>query len=384
MKTAFFTILARFVFTLALVCGLYWPARASSLPLGDIFSHMPGANWEAVRDAASAQTTSAPYYKSNAIERRTYQGFFKASDATTKLAIFSDDGCDVYINGQRVHNRLKTGQSLPDLSKSLFALSSTFAAGHVYSVRVEFSNTHLTGDTDIDGVTLFCYEGGGEIVSLSVTASSDETEICAGGIADAAHQTQIKAVVKDSSNATVANIPVTFSVENSHAQYPAALSATAATTNSAGEAIITLNSSRKISAKAKVKADIGGTHSTTPEISMQDAEEQWSISPDSLEADGHSQATVKLTLKYKGQPVTGHQNTWRINRIWDDDDDEIYNAGANTGSSIGYGALSPSSSVTDVSGAITTTYTVGTATGIIEFAALDYTVVANSPKSLSL
>ncbi len=214
----------------------------------------------------------------------------------------------------------------------------------------------------------------------TLSISSDKAAICAGAISSPVHQTTITASFRKSNGEPLSGRTITFSVENSHSEYPASLSASTAVTNAQGNAVVTLTSSRKIGATAIVKATAGDAEAQTASISMDDAAEQWEIDPQELVADGESTANVRLTLSFNGEEVDGHQITWRINQIWDVDDNLIYKADPAFGSTTGYGSVSPTSTSTNNVGVVETTYTVGTEAGTIEFAALDYTVVANSPR----
>ena len=282
-------------------------------------------------------------------------------------------------------SRAGQGQGFEDFDSTFSPLSSSFEAGKIYHLKVEYTNTIHSADTDIDGVSLWAYDGGGDIVSLNVTATTTDniSAICAGGIADDVHQAEIVATVKDSDGVAVADIPVTFTVENSNSQYPASLTENSSTTDSSGKAKTKLTSSRKINATATVKAKINGGEASTPSITMEDATEDWEISPEALEADGESTATVKLTLKYGAKEVKDHQITWRINEIWNTDGVSVYKADPQTGSTDGYGSLSADNNTTDAGGMTTATYQVGTKAGTIQFAALDYTMVASSPLAQS-
>jgi hypothetical protein len=86
-----------------------------------------------------------------------FQGSFIPAANGTRLAIFSDDGCNVYINGVLVHGALNRGQHLPALDQSLHPIAAELVAGQSYTIRVEYSNTIYQGTTDADGVTLFAY-----------------------------------------------------------------------------------------------------------------------------------------------------------------------------------------------------------------------------------
>jgi len=145
-----------------------------SQPLSNCFKNQTGFDWPAVQQTALTQTTTQPVYKSNAEENITFSGYFQANDATARLGILSDDGADVFIDGQKVQSGYQVGQALPNLATSLHQLSFTSDPthvapdpSHIYFIQIVYSNTYLSGLTDIDGVTLFCYGGGGSIVSNS-------------------------------------------------------------------------------------------------------------------------------------------------------------------------------------------------------------------------
>ena len=97
----------------------------------------------------------------------------------TKLAIFSDDGCDVTVDGAKVWSARDQGQALPDLGSSLHELPITLSPG-VHTVQIDYSNTvynppdPITGQpTDIDGCTLFVY-GGAALSDPIVTVIGDD------------------------------------------------------------------------------------------------------------------------------------------------------------------------------------------------------------------
>jgi hypothetical protein len=348
--------------------------------LSGIFNNKGELGIDSVKSAALAQSTATPYYKSNGVETRYYEGYFKPATSSSKLALLSDDGTSVWIDGQQVLNRAGQGQGFENFDSTFYPLSKTFVAGQIYHLRLQYTNTVHRNDADVDGVSLWAYDGGGGIVTLNLSVATAKTEICAGGLADTVHQTEITATVKDGNNVVVPNISVSFIVENSHLDYPATLSTASVSTSPQGQAKTTLTSSRKISATAKVKARVASIEAVTPSITAQDAQEDWSISPEELEADDQSQATVKLTLKHQNQAVANHQITWRINKIWDADGAQIYDATTQVGSTNGYGSLSSTSSTSNSNGVVTTNYNAGSEGGVIEFAALDYTMVANSPR----
>jgi hypothetical protein len=90
-----------------------------------------------------------------------FQGFFSPAAETTEVAIFSDDGCDVWVNGVRILDNFGKGQHLPTLKQSFIQLKYDWKKHQTYHIKVRCSNTIFNGSTDIDGCTLFAYSGGG-------------------------------------------------------------------------------------------------------------------------------------------------------------------------------------------------------------------------------
>lgn len=131
-------------------------------PLTDVLENMEGAPWSAIQMEASQEAgiTLGPKHR-NIPDHLTFyaafEGTFIPASSATRLAIFSDDGCNVYIDNQLVWSRLNRGQHLPALTQSLHPLDYEMVAGRSYDVRVEYSNTIFNGTTDADGATLFAY-----------------------------------------------------------------------------------------------------------------------------------------------------------------------------------------------------------------------------------
>lgn len=77
-----------------------------------------------------------------------------------KLAIFSDDGCNVSVDDKLAHSRYKRGQALPNLSASFYPIDVTLTPGKNVNLKVDYSNVHYIpapNAPDIDGCTLFVY-----------------------------------------------------------------------------------------------------------------------------------------------------------------------------------------------------------------------------------
>lgn len=119
------------------------PASAESL--NSILVNMQGYSYSYVQDQAAWQAENdSPAYSSAPTDTPAYETFtgsFTPTDANIGLAIFSDDGCDVYIKGEKVHSMKGQGQHLPDLSQSLHKIDFVLEAGKSYDIKVEYSNT---------------------------------------------------------------------------------------------------------------------------------------------------------------------------------------------------------------------------------------------------
>ncbi|MCE5313692.1 MAG: right-handed parallel beta-helix repeat-containing protein [Armatimonadota bacterium] len=154
----------------------------NALGLDEIFMDMDTASYIDVRTEASyeAQASVKPVYPnspSSLPDYKTFEGYFIPASNSTSVAIFSDDGVDFYINGTCVLDNKDKGQALPNLdigaSPSLIALSRSWVGGKVYHLVIDYSNTCYSGQYDIDGCTLFAYNGGGDICDSYVDLLSD-------------------------------------------------------------------------------------------------------------------------------------------------------------------------------------------------------------------
>lgn len=138
------------------------PNFGTGRPLVDVLENMEGLPWSAVRLAAQqqAEATLGPKYRNIPAQTPFYaafQGTFIPASNDTRLAMFSDDGCNVYLDGVLVLGNLDRGQHLPALDQSLQFIDQELVAGQSYDVRIEYSNTIYGGNTDADGATLFAY-----------------------------------------------------------------------------------------------------------------------------------------------------------------------------------------------------------------------------------
>ena len=100
--------------SLLLLFGLSLRASAADLSLP--LEAMPNKTLVDVKDRAAAESTAGPVW-GNAPDpkdppvHQTFRGTVTAGASMTKLAIFSDDGCDVYVDGTLVWSAKDKGQA---------------------------------------------------------------------------------------------------------------------------------------------------------------------------------------------------------------------------------------------------------------------------------
>ena len=144
------------------------------LPLSMVFVDIGGGDRSTVESFAEFQTKTQPNYKSGKIESLVFEGVFiprspKTGNSIT-VAVLSDDGVDVEVNGKLIHEKFGKGQHLPNLKESLHDLKGPdggkWLPGKEYFIRIKYSNIIFTGDADIDGLTLFAYNGGGAVPTV--------------------------------------------------------------------------------------------------------------------------------------------------------------------------------------------------------------------------
>lgn len=361
----------------------------TSRPLEDVLEDWQGYGWSDIVDIATYEAQNdGPLYPSAPSATphyETFEGSFSPEDENTKLAIFSDDGCDVYINETKVHSGKDNGQALPNLSQSLHRISTSFQAGQTYQIRVEYSNTEYKGAADIDGASLFAYTDG---ANLPINISTNKTEICAGAVNSTPHQANIRVVAMNSDGSFAAGKTVSFSVDtflpgsssalsssSPDADLRATISPLTATTNAQGIARATLTSSQQIGATAVVKASSEGNQDQTEAITMEDAEGEMSIDADEMVADGQSTTNVYLDLYHGGEPIQGHRVTFHIDSVVDANNNPVQPAA--DGTFPGYGSITTTQGTTDEYGVAYGTFTSGTIPGTITFRSDDHSVVLN-------
>ena len=151
-------------------------AHAQMPALDRLIRNLGDADYSGVEAVATgiAQDGTGLFHRSREEEGPfTFEADFIPAADTSKLAAFSDDGVTVLINrfdengelpmGYTVTNVANhgAGQALPRLGQSLKPIHYEFEAGRKYRIYVEYSNTVYQGASDIDGVLLFAYAGGG-------------------------------------------------------------------------------------------------------------------------------------------------------------------------------------------------------------------------------
>jgi len=156
------------------------PAFAQNVTgsLSTILDEEPsGSGWSSVVSDAQAQCTGNghPYYHSTVVENQTFEGDFTPSRRMA-LAVFSDDGSDVTVNGTKIFpapgqtaGGKGQGQTLD--SNALHKVNITLEAGTTHHIKVDYSNTYYTGSGDTDGCTLFAYEKTSPYISLNTAQS---------------------------------------------------------------------------------------------------------------------------------------------------------------------------------------------------------------------
>ena len=156
-------MLLSFRLSLLLLLAVCVPVSAGTLPLP--LETMPNKAFADVQAQAKAEATGGPVWgnapdPSTLPVHQTFTGTVTADATMTRLAIFSDDGSDVYVDGALVWSSKDKPQALPDIPNSLHALPVTLSAGP-HTVEIDYSNIIYTVANaaqgvppDIDGCTL--------------------------------------------------------------------------------------------------------------------------------------------------------------------------------------------------------------------------------------
>lgn len=131
-------------------------------------------------DSLWQQITNGGYptlYAGTTNDSKTFRGVFRTTNSNVRLALHSDDGSTVTVDGQPTGvSDLGTDTHLKERG-SLKTLTTTFVPDQEYCVQIEYSNQALTTN-DQDGVTLYAYNGGGTASNGPRVAGPDA--VCVG------------------------------------------------------------------------------------------------------------------------------------------------------------------------------------------------------------
>ncbi len=164
---------------LCILVGLSLPGQIASLfgqsvtaLIHDVSNAADGSITQAGLEAQRQAMGAGPAYRSSEKDDfRTFSGRYtppelpedKKGRFVYGLALFSDDGCNVTLDGSLIHERLGQAQHLPDIGTSFQVLQTVLAPGEPIDITVNYSNIIYNDDPksrdypDIDGCTLFLY-----------------------------------------------------------------------------------------------------------------------------------------------------------------------------------------------------------------------------------
>ena len=153
-------------------------ARAqTAFGLSSCFIDRGSATLSSVTSQANTQALNGPKFPSASVnDHWILEGNFKPRSSQTKLAIFSDDGTNVSraeldANGNPmgwapINTTLGVGQALPNLAQSFRVMNETWNTDKTYRIKIQYKNLSYSPTTtvpDVDGLTLFAFNGGGTI-----------------------------------------------------------------------------------------------------------------------------------------------------------------------------------------------------------------------------
>ena len=157
---------------LTLVCA----AHGAGLSL--VFTNCGSATGSSVSNYARS-TLLTLYSCTQSNDYQYFRGAFTSASSSSKLAVHSDDGCKVVFNGSVVLDQYGVDTHMNDLSTSFrYLTTGALIVGAEYCVEIYYTNyLHTTGD--IDGLTLYAYNGGGTMRDgLAVSSYGDR--VCPG------------------------------------------------------------------------------------------------------------------------------------------------------------------------------------------------------------
>jgi len=159
----------------------------------------------------------------------------------------------------------------------------------------------------------------------TLTLVANQYAVCAGGQNDSLHQAILTATYTDGQGNPIPNVTVDFS--KSDGSLPPTPSGT---TDINGQATTTLTSSQNASdsggqwlATVTASLDSDAGVYATAQVEFQPPTMSLTAAPGALAAGAAAQLSLALT--WNGLPVNGHAIGWRIARIWDVNQQLIYN-----------------------------------------------------------
>lgn len=346
------------ILLLCLLCGLMLSTAASAQavrPLSEVLVNMQGSSWSDVQDRAAWDgQNDGPLYPSapeNVPAYEVFEGDWTPG-ANAALAVFSDDGVDLYIDGAKVHSRKGQGQALPNLSQSLHRVSYQFEAGRTYRLRLEYSNTVYQGTSDIDGASIFVFtddQNQGVKVTFISGLIGGVVRACAGAVGNDGVHSAIVEVLAKQAGQNLPNAALTFSFENNVGNPKIAkfineqgqqVDTLTRTTNSEAKASLTVLSSDTIS-QPKIVAKYEGEQVGSITCNFAEAVSyrrfpNW-INPDETEDTGWlfgqnwlnaegNETTAKVYMKFMVDPskgdidgnwkeVNGHKMLFKVDSV---------------------------------------------------------------------
>ena len=192
---------------LCVLVGLSLPGQIASLfgqsvtaLIHDVSNALDGSITQARLEAQRQAMGAGPAYRSSEKDDfRTFSGRYtppelpedKKGRFVYGLALFSDDGCNVSVDGSLIHERVGEAQHLPDIGTSFQVLQTVLAPGEPIDIAVNYSNIIYNDDPksrdypDIDGCTLFLYL---IPAAIAVDANRDGTIAFSGEARDTTSQ----------------------------------------------------------------------------------------------------------------------------------------------------------------------------------------------------
>ena len=192
---------------LCILVGLSLPGQIASLfgqsvtaLIHDVSNAADGSITQARLEAQRQAMGAGPAYRSSEKDDfRTFSGKYtppelpedKKGRFVYGLALFSDDGCNVSVDGSLIHERAGEAQHLPHIASSFHVLQTALAPGEPVDITVNYSNIIYNDDPDspdypdIDGCTLFLYL---IPAAIAVDANRDGTIAFSGEARDTTSQ----------------------------------------------------------------------------------------------------------------------------------------------------------------------------------------------------